>query len=80
MEAMRVASFAGSSPPSLGRERATVGVDVESLSLSLSLDPERPSPRYHETLVSLPGLVFAPDFHVLPRPLGRRCDVGKGER
>ena len=38
MEAMRGASFAGSSPPSLGREQATVGVDV---------DAERTSPRNH---------------------------------
>ena len=37
MEEMRGASFAGSSPPFLGRERAAVGVDV---------GPERRSPRY----------------------------------
>ena len=34
------AGFAGSSPPFLGRERATVDVD-----------PERRSPRYHEILL-----------------------------
>ena len=44
MEEMRGASFAGSSPPFLGRERAAVGVDV---------DPERRSSRYHETCLAL---------------------------
>ena len=44
MEEMRGASFAGNSPPFLGRERAAVGVDV---------DPERRSPRYHETCLAL---------------------------
>ena len=38
------ASFAGSSPPFLGRERAAVDVDV---------GPERRSPRYHETCLAL---------------------------
>ena len=40
----RGASFAGSSPPFLGRERAAVDVDV---------GPERRSPRYHETCLAL---------------------------
>ena len=44
MEDVRGTSFAGSSPPFLDRERAAVGVDV---------DPERPSPRYHETCLAL---------------------------
>ena len=44
MKEARGASFAGSSPPCLGRERAAVGVDV---------DPERRSPRYHETRLAL---------------------------
>ena len=44
MEEMRGAGFAGSSPPFLGRERAAVCVDV---------DPERPSPHYHETCLAL---------------------------
>ena len=44
MEEMRGASFAGSSPPFLGREWAAVGVDV---------GPERRSPRYHETCLAL---------------------------
>ena len=43
MEEVRSASFAGSPPPFLGRERAAVGVDV---------DPERRSPRYHETCLA----------------------------
>ena len=38
------ASFAGSSPPFLGRERAAVDVDV---------GPERRSTRYHETCLAL---------------------------
>ena len=38
------ASFAGSSPPLLGREREAVDVDV---------GPERRSPRYHETCLTL---------------------------
>ena len=38
------ASFAGSSSPFLGRERAAVDVDVV---------PERRSPRYHETCLAL---------------------------
>ena len=44
MKEMRGASFAGSSPPFLVRERAAVDVDV---------DPERRSPRYHETCLAL---------------------------
>ena len=44
MEEMRGASFAGSSPPFLGRERTAVDVDV---------CPERRSPRYHETCLAL---------------------------
>ena len=44
MEDVTGASFAGSSPPFLGRERAAVGVDV---------GPERRSPRYHETCLAL---------------------------
>ena len=44
MEDVRGTSFAGSSPPFLDRERAAVGVDV---------DPERPSPRYHQTCLVL---------------------------
>ena len=44
MEEMRVACFAGSSPPFLGRERAAVDVDV---------GPERRSPRYHGTVLLL---------------------------
>ena len=44
MEEMMGVSFAGSSPPFLGRERAAVGVDV---------GPERRSPRYHETCLAL---------------------------
>ena len=47
MEEMMGVSFAGSSPPFLGRERAAVGVGV---------DPERPSPRYHETCLALAHL------------------------
>ena len=39
------ACFAGSSPPFLGRERAAVDVD-----------PERRSPRYHETCLPSHGL------------------------
>ena len=44
MEEMWGTGFAGSSPPSLGRERAAVDVDV---------CPERRSPRYHETCLAL---------------------------
>ena len=44
MEEMRGTGFAGSSPPFLGPERAAVDVDV---------DPERRSPRYHETCLAL---------------------------
>ena len=44
MEEMWGAGFDGSSPPFLGRERAAVDVDV---------DPERRSPRYHETCLAL---------------------------
>ena len=44
MEDVRGASFDGSSPPFLGRERAAVGVDV---------DPERLSCRCHETCLAL---------------------------
>ena len=40
---MKGAKLAGSSPPFLGRERAAVSVDV---------DPERRSPRYHETCLA----------------------------
>ena len=47
MEEVRGASFAGSSPPFLGRERAAVGVDV---------DPERCSPCDHETCLALEGV------------------------
>ena len=47
MEEMRGASFAGSSPPFLGRERAAVDVDV---------GPERRSPRHHETCLALVGV------------------------
>ena len=43
MEEVRGASFAGSSPPFLGRVRAAVDVD---------LGPERRSPRYHETCLA----------------------------
>ena len=42
-EDARGAKRAGRSPPFLGRERAGVGVDV---------DPERRSPRYHETCLA----------------------------
>ena len=41
------ASFAGSSPPFLGGERAAVDVDV---------GPERRSPRYHETCLALESI------------------------
>ena len=44
MEEMKGTGFAGSSPPFLGPERAAVDVDV---------DPERRSPRYHETCLAL---------------------------
>ena len=44
MKEVRGASFAGSSPPFLGRERATVNAGV---------DPERRSPRHHETCLAL---------------------------
>ena len=44
MEEMRGAGFAGSSPPFLGRERTAIDVDV---------DPNRRSPRYHETCLAL---------------------------
>ena len=44
MEKTRGAGFAGSSPPCLGQERAAVDVDV---------DPDRHSPRYHETCLAL---------------------------
>ena len=43
-EDVRGAKRAGRSPPFPGRERAGVGVDV---------DPERRSPRYHETYLAL---------------------------
>ena len=42
MKEVRGVVFAGSSPPFLGRERAAVDVD-----------PERRSPRYHETCLAL---------------------------
>ena len=41
------AVLGGSTPPFLGRERATVDVDV---------GPERRSPRYHETCLALESL------------------------
>ena len=41
---VRGASFAGSAPSSLGRERAAVGVDV---------DPERLGPGDHKTCLAL---------------------------
>ena len=44
MKEERGASFAGSSPSFLDRERAAVNVDV---------GPERRSPRYHETCLAL---------------------------
>ena len=44
MEEMRGASFAGSSPPFLGRERTAVDVDVR---------PERRSPRHLEACLAL---------------------------
>ena len=47
MEETRGASFAGSSPPFLGRVRAAVDVD---------LGPERRSPRYHETCLALESI------------------------
>ena len=47
VEEMRGACFAGSSPPFLGRERAAVGVDVDSERRSPSC------PRYHETCLAL---------------------------
>ena len=43
-EEVRGAKLAGRSPPFLSRERAAVSVDV---------DPERRSPRYHETCLAL---------------------------
>ena len=47
MEEVRGASFAGSSPPLLGRERAA-GCTVDVV-----VDPERPSPRCHESCLAL---------------------------
>ena len=44
MEEVRGASFAGSSPPFLGRERTAVDVDV---------GPERRSPRHLEACLAL---------------------------
>ena len=64
MEEVRGASFAGSSPPLLGRERAagcTVDVDV---------DPERPSPRYHEACLALDSVEDSSAAVLQPRCVG----------
>ena len=61
MKEARGASFAGSSPPCLGRERAAVGVDV---------DPERPSPRYHEACLALDSVEDSSAAVLQPRCVG----------
>ena len=50
-----VQGFAGSAPPFLGRERAAVDVDLspEQAPVGVYVDPERRSPRYHETSLAL---------------------------
>ena len=57
------ASFAGSSPPFLGRERAAVDVDV---------GPERRSPRYHETLHRAEDGIPIQGLCLLPYPEGSK--------
>ena len=67
MEEMRGASFAGSSPPFLVRERAAVDVDI---------CPERRSPRYHETCLALEnreGWFSDDDFLVGEKRASRIC-------
>ena len=56
-----VVSFAGSSPPLLGRERAAGDVDV---------DPERPSPRYHEACLALDSVEDSSAAVLQPRCVG----------
>ena len=58
---VRGVQLAGTSPPFLGRERAAVGVDV---------DPERPSPRYHEACLALDSVEDSSAAVLQPRCVG----------
>ena len=63
---MRGACFAGSASPFLGRERAAVDVDV---------DPERHSPRYHETCLALENIQASSAVVSKPRCVWLRVPV-----
>ena len=62
------AGFAGNSPPLLGRERAAVDVDV---------GPERRSPRYHETCLTLESVQESSAAVSKPRCVWLRVPVVK---
>ena len=62
------AGFAGSSPPSLGRERAAVDVDV---------GPEHRSPRYHETCPALESVEESSTAVNNPRSVWLRVPIVK---
>ena len=68
MEETRGASFAGSSPPFLGGERAAVDVDV---------GPERRSPRYHETCPALESVEESSAAVNNPRSVWLRVPIVK---
>ena len=62
------AGFAGSSPPLLGRERAAVDVDA---------GPERHSPRYHETCLTLESVQESSAAVSKPRCVWLRVPIVK---
>ena len=62
------AGFAGSSPPLLGRERAAVDVDA---------GPERHSPRYHKTCLTLESVQESSAAVSKPRCVWLRVPIVK---